>query len=408
MLSSILAVPESNYSDHYDQARFTLSWRINFFLLITLFALSVILLLLDNQVFLPTLVGVFVSGLFLFILYRTRKFKVVAVTFSILGTIMSQVTLLFFPEEYHFVDNMWIMIITLFTYFNLGKIWGSIILLLNMIGIIIFLFFVLNKSIALVGQLNQEDTIALSFNFGICTIIIAYLISQYINTIRRAEKSFKTVNEELNKKNEEVEAQYGEKSILLKEIHHRVKNNLQVITSLLRLQSQEIKDPKVVSHFDEAIQRVMSMALIHEKMYQSKDISKINLKAYLKSLVSELVNSYRADKNIKLQIDCEIDYIQPKSLVSFGLLCNELISNSVKHAFKDVEVGEINISIQHTAKEQVEFTYQDNGSWKPPQREGSFGLQLISDLSEQLDGSFSLSKENGSTYLFKFKYENLT
>jgi two-component sensor histidine kinase len=194
---------------------------------------------------------------------------------------------------------------------------------------------------------------------------------------------------------------------MLKEIHHRVKNNLQVITSLLRLQSKEIKDEKSIEHFNEAIQRVLAMALIHEKMYQSNDLSKIDLEAYLRTLSEDLIYSYAVEKPIDLHVHCEIQYVQPKSLVSFALMFNELISNSLKHAFTDIDKGEIKIKILRTSKEEVQCYYSDNGSWKPPQREGSFGVELIGDLCEQLDGEYTLDTANGSTYHFIFKYDDI-
>jgi len=194
---------------------------------------------------------------------------------------------------------------------------------------------------------------------------------------------------------------------MLKEIHHRVKNNLQVITSLLRLQSREINDQKSTEYFHDAIQRVLAMSLIHEMMYQSKELSKINLEAYLESLVREQIKTYAIDKNIQLKVSCEIEYIQPKSLVSFALMFNELISNTLKHGFKNQNEGEIIIDIKHPKENIVTAIYKDNGTWLSPQKEGSFGLELIEDLCVQMDGKFVRKIADGTTYEFEFEYLTL-
>jgi len=117
--------------------------------------------------------------------------------------------------------------------------------------------------------------------------------------IRLAENDFRTLNNELQEQNSKVALQSEEKTVMLREIHHRVKNNLQVITSLLRLQSSEIEDPESKEKFDETIHRVISMALIHERMYKSENLSKIDLQGYVQSLSDELIQSYQIQKKYR-------------------------------------------------------------------------------------------------------------
>jgi two-component sensor histidine kinase len=232
-------------------------------------------------------------------------------------------------------------------------------------------------------------------------------MNQILKSSQQAEKESKSTQRELRKQYVITQKQNEEKTIMLKEIHHRVKNNLQVITSLLRLQSKEIKDEKSIVHFNDAIQRVLAMALIHERMYQSKDLAKIDLEAYLRTLAEELIQSYAVEKPIELHVNCEIEFIQPKSLVSFALMFNELISNTLKHAFSDQKYGRIEIRIIRTKEDEVQCTYKDDGKWKEEAREGSFGLELIEDLCAQLDGEYKRDISEGTTYHFVFQYEHL-
>src|SRR5690606_19805554 len=134
-------------------------------------------------------------------------------------------------------------------------------------------------------ELSHGAIISLSLNVAMCGLVIGYLIYQFLKTTRFAEEKYIKMTTELQLKNQEVESQNEEKTVMLREIHHRVKNNLQVITSLLRLQSRETHDPKTLELFKDSTNRVVAMALIHDKMYQTKDLAKINLEEYLRTLL---------------------------------------------------------------------------------------------------------------------------
>ena len=395
----LFKIPESDYTDHYDLARFALSWRVSWFMTFVLFFLGFTLLYLGQFVFMPTFIGALTSIGFLILLKKYRRYEFMAVTFTIAGTLLSQYTLLFFPEEFHFVDVLWILIITLYTFFMLGKNWGVATLGVNAVGIVIFVLFVLNESLLLVGTLEQGEVIGLAINVMICAALISYLIFQFLNVIKIAENDFRQVNRELKEQNAMVALQNEEKTVMLREIHHRVKNNLQVITSLLRLQSSEIEDEESREKFSESIQRVISMALIHEKMYQSEKLSRIDFSGYLESLSQELIESYKVQFPVDLKITCSIESIHPKSLVSIALIFNELISNSLKHAFDGMEKGQISIWIKDHETE-VHVIYEDNGTWKPVKKESSFGLELIDSLCDQLNSSYNVEKEPVTRFTF--------
>jgi len=369
------------------------------FLGITLFAVRDIL-------FYPTVGGFAAVVFFLIILWKTRRYEVIAILFSLVGTFLCQFTLLYFTDEYHMVDVMWILVITLYTFFMLGKTWGLLILGLNALGILIFVSLFLNTNLNELSDLSDGYILALNVNFIISTSLISFLIFQFLNVIKIAENDFRQMNRELKDQNETIAFQNKEKTVMLKEIHHRVKNNLQVITSLLRLQSAEIKDSKSKEKFDETINRVISMALIHERMYQSEKLSKIDLKGYLEALAEELIHSYNIEKKIELRVECELQEIHPKSLVSVALIFNELISNSLKHAFDDCNRPMILINLSLASNQEVKIHYSDNGNWKQ-KNETSFGLELIATLCEQLGGTYNVETTDGTHYEFIFSKKGL-
>ncbi len=371
--------------------------------------LGLAFLILDQFVFLPTFIGAITVGILLFLLYTRRRHELVSIIFGLMGTILCQITLLLFPEEFHFVDLLWILVITLYTFFMLGRVWGVVIFAANTVGVVVFVLFILNYSLDILPPLNQGEIWGLAINIAICSLLIGYLIFQFLYVIRLAENDFRQANLELKEQNETIAMQHQEKTVMLREIHHRVKNNLQVITSLLRLQSEEIEDPHSKEKFNEAIHRVISMSMIHEKMYQSEHLSRINLKGYIQSLCEELIQSYNIQKPIALQVNCEIDKINPKSLVPIALIFNELISNSLKHAFSASDSGEIEVRILDTSESQdtIQMHYCDNGTWKESSRLNSFGLELIASLCEQLGSTMEVSTAPKTFYQFRFDPENL-
>ncbi len=206
---------------------------------------------------------------------------------------------------------------------------------------------------------------------------------------------------ERKKAEEQINASLHEKVVLLREIHHRVKNNLQVISSLLNLQSGYIEDKKSLEIFRESQNRVKSMALIHEKLYHSKELNKIEFSEYIKSLTKDLFNSYNIDDDrIILKSDFEGIYFEIDTAILCGLIINELVSNSLKHAFPNGKKGEVFIGINKIQDNKYVLILKDNGIGFPPnldfRKTESLGLQLVTTLTEQLGGVIELCK-NGFT-----------
>ncbi|MEO9531991.1 MAG: histidine kinase dimerization/phosphoacceptor domain -containing protein [Crocinitomicaceae bacterium] len=404
----LLRAPASKFEDNFEQERFNFTWWLFMVLASVFVCLSVLHFFRDDLNFYIAALALATAVISMGIMYFTRSHIIAALVGIIAGSLINQIDLFVVVSSQKFVTTLWILCIALSAYYLIGTKAGFITLVLNLIGVAAALYVVPKPiQISRIVERSEYGLISISINLFVITFVISFLMYQILKSSKQAEQNSKRAQEELTGQYKIVQAQNEEKTVMLKEIHHRVKNNLQVITSLLRLQSREIQDKKSIEYFHEAIQRVLAMALIHEKMYQSEELARIDLKAYLRSLSEELIASYSVQKPIDLDIECEIEYIQPKSVVSFALMFNELISNSLKHAFVNLDKGEIKIAITHPEKNQVIATYWDNGTWLPQQKVGSFGLELIDDLCEQLDGTFERISENGTKYTFTFEYLSL-
>ena len=205
-----------------------------------------------------------------------------------------------------------------------------------------------------------------------------------------------------------IEISLKEKDVLLKEIHHRVKNNLQIIISLLNLQTGYIKDEVTLKAVKDGQSRVRSMALVHEKFYQSDELSEIDFAEYIEKLCHFIYQSY-GDKTdrIHLQISGDKIGLDMDTAMPCGLLVNEIVSNSYKYAFPNQEKGTIQIDFKKNDNKIILFI-QDNGVGFPEEydleKSESLGMQLIQALTSQLDGDLVVSRENGTSFKISFPY----
>jgi two-component sensor histidine kinase len=189
---------------------------------------------------------------------------------------------------------------------------------------------------------------------------------------------------------------------MLSEIHHRVKNNLQVITSLLRLQLYKIDNEETAAPFNESIDRISSMSLIHEKMYQGNQVSNIDLEEYIHDLANSLAQNYAYETKVELQVRSSVKSIDLNYIVPFSLILNEIITNSIKHGFKNTKSGSISIKLALNKAGRLKFDYIDSGTWQPQLDQNSFGLELIETFSEQIGGTYKVSTNAQTEYNFVF------
>ncbi len=196
-----------------------------------------------------------------------------------------------------------------------------------------------------------------------------------------------------------------EKEVLLKEIHHRVKNNLQIISSLLRLQARNIQDKEVLDVFQDSQNRVRAMAIIHEKLYQSTELSKIKIYDYIKNLTNNLIRSYQVSNRIKIELDIENIYLKIDTSIICGLIVNELVSNSIKHAFAKDDKGEIKITFVILEDNKYLLNLSDNGigiSQDILHSNKTIGLQLVWNLVEQIEGLITCDFKSGTSFKITF------
>jgi len=206
---------------------------------------------------------------------------------------------------------------------------------------------------------------------------------------------------------ERLRATLREKDVLIEEVHHRVKNNLQVITSLLGLQARTIKDPPTRKKFEESRYRIQAMAILHEILYESSSLAEIDFADYIRRLVEHLVRSYGAGSRIRTGVRLDSLHCHRDVALPCGLIVNELLSNAFKYAFPGRTIGEIQVALRRKSQGTVQLTVQDNGVGLPPELEWktspTLGLRLVRTLARQLDAEVETRGRTGTLFSIAFR-----
>jgi two-component sensor histidine kinase len=241
------------------------------------------------------------------------------------------------------------------------------------------------------SQINVEMSISLvKFSDVFYTVMVARDITE--------RKEFENA----------LKSSIKEKEVLIKEIHHRVKNNMQIISSLLNLQKQYVDEEEAVNVLMESQNRVKSMAMIHEKLYKSRNFSEINFADYIRSLVSDLFYSYGVDSNrVKTVILLDELMMGLETAIPCGLIISELVTNTLKYAFPHQKNGEFRIELHLDSDGLYNLIISDNGVGMPENvnfdETETLGLQLVNSLVNQLEGTIELTRNNGTQFKIKFK-----
>lgn len=266
---------------------------------------------------------------------------------------------------------------------------------------------VLNSDKELIStQLTQNDLRQKKQMIMIYVLIGGFLLVMiFLFTIYKFYRQTKKVNSKLITQNNIISKQKEEKEVLLKEIHHRVKNNLQIISSLLNLQTKNIEDTSMLSAMADGQNRIMAMALIHQKLYENKDISSINFMDYASQLLNQIAGLYPELSNVKREVVANNIELDIDTAVPIGIILSELITNAYKYAFKNTE-GSIVITLKQS-EHDYQLEVQDNGPGLPIDfdlsKTSSIGLHLVRRLSRQLYGSSSYKYIDGSKFIITFK-----
>ncbi len=222
------------------------------------------------------------------------------------------------------------------------------------------------------------------------------------------------LEEQVADRTAELKASLQEKEVLLQEIHHRVKNNMQVISSLLRLQFRHLKDESIQMALNDLQNRIQAMTLVHEQLYQSHDIASIDFSEFIRSLSNELVRSYLSDQK-PITLDVKVDEVRlgVNYAIPCGLIINELVTNALKyafpenHTFPNNQSGVICIAMQQLPHRVLQLEVRDNGKGLPedldPQKSKSMGLRLVSILVQQIKGKYRIEREGGVAFQFHFE-----
>lgn len=222
------------------------------------------------------------------------------------------------------------------------------------------------------------------------------------------ERKVREKTERLREKQAALATSLHEKEVLLREIHHRVKNNLQIVTSMLSLQAMKVNDPVLQKLYEESTLRLTTMARLHEKLYRSENLGVLDFKDYIQSLVEDIVSIHGARaRRIEVDIDAEPVLLEIEQAVQCGLILNELVSNALVHAFDGRDSGKIRIGFANDAAGNTIFTIEDDGSGLPKDfrldQVSTLGMRLVRSLVEQLGGTMSIHNDPGATFIIRFQ-----
>lgn len=242
---------------------------------------------------------------------------------------------------------------------------------------------------------------------GLCLVIMVLLYRGY-RLKQRSNKNLEVKQQEIEMQNTFLKRLVEEKQWLLKEIHHRVKNNLQIVMSLLNSQSAYLKDDAAVTAIRDSQHRVHSMSLIHQKLYKSDNLAAINMPEYINELIEYLKDSFNLEFSIYFEVDIEDIDMDVSQAVPIGLILNEAITNAIKYAFTDKDMGRINVKLSYSRDDYFMLTIADNGVGLPVgfdiEKTSSLGMKLMQGLSSDLDGTFNITTDGGTKISVEFIY----
>jgi len=247
------------------------------------------------------------------------------------------------------------------------------------------------------AELKRQKSIRNSFVFGFLLVFLLLTVVTYNFAQKRR------INRILASQKQVIEAKMKEKSAMLRELHHRVKNNLQVIYSMLNIQSRQLKDPEAVEALKSSIYRIYAMALIHHKLYLDEKLTQVRMPGYLSDLTNNILESY-SHSNGAIRIIYDVDDISLEAdlAIPLGLIINELITNSIKHAFVGIAKPQLKIALKDNTNNSYTLIVEDNGIGLPEDlnhdNNGSFGMQLVNLLTQQLSGKLEVSNHHGTCF----------
>jgi len=257
-------------------------------------------------------------------------------------------------------------------------------------------------------EINYNRKMNLALIAGTILLLLAVCLTFYSQRkTARLNKTVSSQNMALQEQKAVLTSQQEKLTNVMKELNHRVKNNLQVVSSLLNLQSYRLQDTEAIAAITESKQRVQAMSLLHQRLYKSDDLTRINMKEYIGELASFLIASYGYDDNsLNLYLDVDEEWLDVEKAMPLGLIINELVTNAFKYAYEHIDQPSLRINLKDTG-DSLELLVADNGKgivkedWNSEDIGSSFGRQLVKALCGQLNATEQLSVHNGSSFVFK-------
>ncbi|MBS7229605.1 ATP-binding protein [Flavobacterium psychroterrae] len=262
---------------------------------------------------------------------------------------------------------------------------------------------------------NTQNVTRIRYDFIVISgllFIILGLLFRLKKSKKKSHQILQSKDNEIGKRNEALNKLYAEKEWLLKELHHRVKNNLQIVISLLNTQSAYLENKDALLAIQDSQHRMNAMSLIYQKIYESENLEIIDMCWYIPELVNYLKGVFNTDKKISYKLDIECVDLDISKAIPLGLILNEAIINAIKYAYPETVQGEVNIRLKKIEDEMYQLIISDNGVGVPDHFElknrNSLGMNLMHGLSSQVDGTFNIESKNGLTITINFKAKNKT
>ncbi len=405
-LKSILPLSRHKFDDLFEEANYKITLNFSFFLFIALIFLYITQFIsFDYNRSNLILFAILFSFVFYFYTLKTGEYKRPALIGSYTYALIIEIALYTIPKNPPIIEGLWMINNIFFTFRCVNKKHGYFIALIHFISLSYYYFYFTSYNFENIffRDLNFYDKFGISFNLLFAFLVFLFFIQQTIETNKKASLKIKLINQEIYNQFITINKQNEEKTILLKEIHHRVKNNLQLIISLLRLQSYQIENKDTNQSFNEAINRIIAISSIHEKIYQNESFSEINIEEYFKDLSTEIINMHEYNSEIKTNFHFDMNSIQLDPIIPLALIFNELISNSIKHFNKHDKQLIIDISFKKRADKKLQLIYCDNGIWIENEKKNTLGIELITALTQQLNGKINLQKKPKTKFEFEFE-----
>ncbi len=375
--------------------------------MVTNLYISIIILYADFPILLLSpLIG---TALFLLTYIRLKQSKISARNAFIIGSLLVGLEVIIHTYFFGWGASFYFFLFLLPLVFLLEanwKIWGIILFNVLVFGVLIGLSVGMSHS-NIPSLLNEYEITIVSYLNAVLTGVVAVAVIIYSSkTLSKRDQLLLEIISDLETSNRQIARQHNNQKILLKEIHHRVKNNLQVISSLLSLQSRNLEDDRLSGVLNESKSRVEAIALIHKKLYQDdQGGNSVDFKAYLQDFI---VKQSMLNPRIKFKLSADELILHLDIAVPLGLIVSELITNAVKHAFQDVDVPEVSIELVKLG-DQFELWVRDNGVGLCDNfdfNSGDLGLgsDIIVALTDQIDGEMNFYNKKGAS--FKVSFQN--